>query len=186
MWLPRQLKGDMIFCGRSSDWAALNLPLAFTTGKKGRREKSLIQSFCIMCFYLHASEQKRFSSSYIRSYTWAIPCQSMWQLQIVCTNSRGVWTNIWRRDPLLGGKGGLLIRQTTSNSGNPLSWKCLKAAWMFGRKYFISLPCSYFTLDIHLLPFLGKRFWTLICRSSLTHILRRDFPYCWAIKLMNS
>lgn len=66
------------------------------------------------------------------------------------------------------GKGGLLIRQTTSSSGNPLSWKCLKAVWMLGRKYFISLPCSCFTLDIHLLPFLGKRFWTLNCPSTVS------------------
>lgn len=42
MWLLRQLEGDMIFCGGSPGWAALNLPLAVTTRKKGRREKSLI------------------------------------------------------------------------------------------------------------------------------------------------
>lgn len=144
------------------------LPWLLLQGRKVEGEKALIQSFCIMCLYFCASEQKRFSSSCTRSYTWGTPCQSMWRLQNIYMNSRGVWTNIWRRDPLLGGKGGLLIRQTASSSGNPLSWKCLKAVWMLGRKYFISLPCSCFTLDIHLLPFLEKRFWTLIWPSTVS------------------
>lgn len=165
-------EGDLIFCGRSFGWAALNSPLAFTTGKKGKREKTLIQSFCIMCFYSPASEQKRWSSLCIRSYTWATPCQSMWRLQNVCTNSRGDRTNIWRRDPLLGGKGGLPIRQTTSTSGNPLSWKCWKAVWMLGRKYFIfALFLLY--LGHPFIAIFGKEILNSdLTQHSLTRILR--------------
>lgn len=166
MWLLRQLEGGLIFCGGSPGWAALNLPLAFTTGKKGRREKSLIQSFCI--FYLHASEQKRFSSLCIRTYTWAIlatacdSCKLSVQIPEESGQTFGRGIHCWE------GKGELLIRPTASSSGNPLSCKCLKAVWMLGRKYFIFLPCSCFTLDIHLLPFLGKRFWTLIRPSAVS------------------
>lgn len=141
------------------------LPWLLLQEKKG--VKTLLQSFCITCF-LHASKKQTHGSLLCASGN--LPGQLLAKECGGCKASAGIPGESGQifGGELRGweGKGGLLIRQTTSSSGNPPSWKGLKAVWKLGRKYFISLPFSYFTLDIHLWPFLEKRFWTLIWPSA--------------------